>query len=275
MKLCGHTMGTPGMDLFRALAFFAEIGCEGIEVRCARDGQIDPESADEAFLDRASEAAGSAGVRFACLTPYYRNFVDPDAREREMEGMRRTIDIAARLGCPLVRAYGGILPPAGLSHAETWERTVSGLREAADYAGERGVGLAIETHGGSLTLTASQAAEMARDLDRANVGILFDYVWVYLAGEETLAEAVDRCAPWIRHAHVKDCVVDRLANRTSPRLYGEGEIDLPGLVQALKATGYEGYLSDEYEKFWHPELPEPEVGMLQDARYLRSLLSRL
>ena len=275
MRLCGHTMGTPGMDLARALSFFGEIGCQGIEVRCAGDGQLDPERADAATIAGAREAAAAAGVAFACLTPYYRNFVDPAAREGEMAGMRRSIDLAAALDCPLVRAYGGILPPAGLSHAETWRRTVEGLREAADYAGERGVGLAIETHGGSLTLTATQAAEMARDVNRSNVGILFDYVWVNLAGEESLADAVRLCAPWIRHAHVKDCVVDRQAGKTAPRLLGEGEIDVAGLVRALHAAGYAGYLSDEYEKYWHPELPQPEVGMRKNAQYLAALLRDL
>ena len=44
MKLCGHTMGTPDKDIFEAISFFAELGLDGIEVRCADNGQMDIET---------------------------------------------------------------------------------------------------------------------------------------------------------------------------------------------------------------------------------------
>jgi sugar phosphate isomerase/epimerase len=270
VRLCGHTMGTPRMDLLQALSFFAEIGCAAIEVRCARDGHLDPERCDSATADRALEAAEKLALTFACLTPYYRNFADGAVREREIAGMKRTLDLAARLRCPLVRAYGGALPPAGKTRDECWQQTVTALQELADYAAEKSVGLAIETHTNTLTFSAGEAAAMAADVARANVGILFDIVWVTVAGRESLADAVQLCAPWIRHVHVKDCTLERPANKPKPCLMGRGEMQLKPLVRELQRIGYSGCLCDEYEKFWHPELPEPQEGMKHNAEFLRA-----
>ncbi len=42
---------------------------------------------------------------------------------------------------------------------------------------------------------------------------------------------------------------------------------------STRSIGYDGYISDEYEKFWKPDLPEPEVGMKRNAEVLRRCLA--
>ena len=78
---------------------------------------------------------------------------------------------------------------------------------------------------------------------------------------------------WIAHVHVKD------ATRTDPEgttwqlvLLGEGEVPVAEQLRVLRQRGYEGYISVEWEKKWHPEIPEPEVALPQHIRYLRSLI---
>ncbi|MBM4049303.1 MAG: sugar phosphate isomerase/epimerase, partial [Planctomycetes bacterium] len=110
MKTCGHTMGTPKMDIFQAIEFFASIGHQGIEVRCAADGQLNPEAYDSGWGKRAVDKARAAGIEIACLTPYYRDFVNPAKRASELAAMRRVVDIAVELNCQRVRSYGGITP---------------------------------------------------------------------------------------------------------------------------------------------------------------------
>ena len=98
MKFAGHTMGTPDLDLCASIELFASIGFDGIEVRCAGDGQIDPESISRAKLDEARAALGRTGLGVVCLTPYNRDFVT-EARESELAALRRVVDIAASLNC--------------------------------------------------------------------------------------------------------------------------------------------------------------------------------
>ena len=74
MKFAGHTMGAPGRPLEDCIDLFAEIGFDGIEVRVAPDGQIDPRSFSASDAENARKRAEEAGLDFACLTPYARAF---------------------------------------------------------------------------------------------------------------------------------------------------------------------------------------------------------
>lgn len=262
------------MTLVEAMALFSRIGFDGIEIRCAPDGQIDTERFDLDDAPVVRELAAAAGLEIVCLTPYFRNFIDPAKRESELAAMRKVIDIAAAIGCPNVRCYGGLEPPTPDEHAYYWERTRSGLKEIGLYAADRGVGICIETHGGSLTMSVRDTVRMVEEVGLANVGILFDYPWVSLAGLEGPEDSVELAAPYIRHVHVKDWVVDDAGTRATT-LFGEGQLEWERVLRALVASGYDGYLSDEYEKYWKAYLPGPETGMAQDLAVLRRMLQAI
>jgi sugar phosphate isomerase/epimerase len=74
----------------------------------------------------------------------------------------------------------------------------------------------------------------------------------------------------IAHVHVKDCRRDSAAGDWHLTLLGEGEVPVRSCVDALRTAGYTGWLSVEWEKYWHPELAEPEVALPQFAEALRS-----
>ena len=274
IRLAGHTMGTPGKTLFEAMTLFKRLGLDGIEIRVAPDGQLDPDSYSADQGRDIVAHAGEIGIGICCLTSYYSDFVSPDKRDAQIAGLRHVVDIAAEVGCPLVRAMGGACGTAEQRPEVIRGRTIDGLRHVADHAAPRGVRLAIETHIGYLCLTARYTAGFVREVDRENVGILFDYAWVHYAGEESAREAVEAVSPYLFHCHVKDWTYeggDRNQRRSA--LMGQGDVDWPEVLHALEQTGYTGYLSDEYEKHWYPELlPEPEQGMGHNAAYLRRAL---
>ena len=56
-------------------------------------------------------------------------------------------------------------------------------------------------------------------------------------------------------------------------LLGEGEVPAREIVRLLVAEGYQGYLSAEWEKKWHPEIEEPEIAIPQHAQVLRRWLA--
>ena len=51
MKIAGHTMGTPELNLYGAMKLFHRLGYDGIEIRCAKDGQLDTTTVDQEYLD--------------------------------------------------------------------------------------------------------------------------------------------------------------------------------------------------------------------------------
>ena len=42
-------------------------------------------------------------------------------------------------------------------------------------------------------------------------------------------------------------------------------------LAALRAAGYDGWLTVEWEKRWHPELAEPEVALPRERRDVAAL----
>lgn len=274
MKLAGHTMGMPGKDIFESISFCAQIGLDGIEVRCAENGQMHLEALEPDDVSRIRDHALAEGVEFACLTPYYRDFMTEEAKAATLDGIRLACGIARELNCPTVRAIAGQWPLEGHERAEVFARTVSGMKEAGLIAMDNGVRLACETHRGYLTWSAQEAVEFVGAVDMDSVGILWDHYWVHVRGQETLDQALSLISPWLLHVHAKNVARD---DEGAPHatLLAEGELDWCLIVNHLKAIGYEGYISDEYEKFWHPErFPEPEVGMRANAELLRECILR-
>jgi fatty-acyl-CoA synthase len=46
-------------------------------------------------------------------------------------------------------------------------------------------------------------------------------------------------------------------------------VPTPAILSTLKAAGYDGWISVEWEKKWHPHLAEPEVALPQHIAMLR------
>lgn len=273
MKLCGHTMGTPDRSIFEAIEFFASLGLDGIEIRCAADGHLDPETVDPFRLELIANAAHREGLAIVCLTPYYKDFSSPEATEATLDGIHRTCIVAQHLECRLVRASGGIWPMGEREREDLWECTRVGLQKAADIAIQHNVRLALENHSSTLTQTAADTVAMVQQVDRPNFGILMDHFWVVAAGQEDPLDAVRLQAPYVLHCHVKN--LEWVDGKPQATFLDEGEIDWLPVLRILEEHGYDGHLSDEYEKFWRPDLPEPEEGMVRNARYLRETLERL
>ncbi len=276
IKFSGHTMGAPQCDIHQIIDLFKEIGYDGIEVRVAEDGQINSEKITDAEAEAIRKEADAKGMEFSCLTSYYQNFVNLEEREQVIANLKRVIEVAAILKCPMVRVYGGVEPfsQPNVWFCDCWTRTVEGIREVAGYAAKFGVKICIETHIGSLTMSVRDMVRLIEDINMANVGMLFDYAWVELAGVENGADAVSAAARHIFHVHVKDWQLEsRLPIKKRSCLMGEGSVKWEEVFGALKATGYTGYVSDEYEKYWYPdELPESDVGMKHNLEYARKHL---
>jgi ABC-2 type transport system permease protein len=110
LKFSGHTMGAPGRDIYEVIKLFKEIGYDGIEVRVAANGQINSETITDDEAKSILRAAKNESMEFSCLTSYYQNFVDPNVRESVIKNLKRVIEIADLLECPLIRVYGGVEP---------------------------------------------------------------------------------------------------------------------------------------------------------------------
>lgn len=294
MKLAGHTMGTPAMTVPQALHLFSGIGLDAAEIVWQDDYlSAIPESASDADLSALRALASDLGLEISCLTPYMTgiNSLDALERARDLARFERCIGAAAMLDCPYIRVYGGRYLPGDEQRDEKWARLVGSLQVLGPLARRSGVTLCVENHFNTMTVTAAETAALMRDVDAPGVGILYDQVNLAFTHNEPFEVAIPLQRPWIRYVHVKDLVfidpdspfnaadVARVVpeERTvQSRVVGEGVMDWPAILADLRAGGYDGYLSMEYEYRWHPQdLPPPEEGFRRGAEYLRGVLATL
>lgn len=290
--LLGHTMGTPGFTISKALDLFAASGLDGVEIIWQNDYTAAiPEYDTGQIAARVKREALQRGLRIGCLTPYITelNHLDEGVRQHGIERFRACIRTAAQLDCPRIRVYGGALldPDVDANVPRKWSRLVDALGGLGGYAVEHGVILCVENHFGTMAASAEDTARLVAEVDSPGVGILYDQANLTFTHREDFEQAIRVQGPWIKHVHVKDLVFihpDRVlttgavthidkANRVHrSRMIGDGILDWPGIVERLRSIGYDGSYSLEYEYRWNPEdLPEPAIGFPESGRRLRAL----
>jgi len=209
---------------------------------------LDPSECDsKAVLARA----GDLGLRIANLGTYVgRAFAsDDDALcEQELAQARRAIDLAVLFGARSIRVSPGDDDPLHIERMAPW------FRRAAEYAARRGVAMGFETHGGGISGDPERCVALARAVGSPAFGVLYDPCNVLKAGVD-YRRALDIMAKHIVHVHVKDATVRDGAFHLT--MLGEGDIDVPWLLDALDDLGYRGDLALEYEL----DDPPPAEGL--------------
>ena len=274
MKLSVHTMSTPHLDLLKAIELYASIGFDGIDLICDNDYRC-AITREPSFnrLKEIKRQTGYYGIPVVALTPYIKeiNVADKKRRETAIAELQKCIDIAAEFDCKSIRILAGIEP-----EKNEWEdavnRLVESLQQLSEYAAKTDLSLNIENHSGSMAMTAHQTVQIVTSVNKENVGILYDPANLIIYGSPDYRLSFKQQAEYIRHVHIKDDNVFEQGGYL-PVLMGEGFIPWTEIIPLLKDSGYDGFLSVEYEKRWHPEiLPDPRVGLRHEKKHIINLI---
>ena len=270
------TLGCPAWTWVQILDFAAAQGFAAVELRglqATMDLTKAPDFASER-LPGVQRQLADRGLRVSCLgASAQMHHMDPVKRAAQLDEARRFIDLAAALHAPYVRVFGNNYV-SGVPRGTMLAHIAQGLRELADYARPRGVTVLIESHG---DFTDSHSLlEVLRQADSPAAALLWDAHHTFVSGKEQPEETVRQVGRYIRHTHLKDSVAAGTDRRYV--LTGTGEVPVRRQIDALMRFGYRGVYSFEWEKRWHPEIPEPEVAIAQFAtlagEYLRAAGAR-
>ncbi|MCG3181455.1 MAG: hypothetical protein BIFFINMI_03851 [Phycisphaerae bacterium] len=261
MQYAFMSFSSPQASLADLLALARRFGYDAIEPRVGGGHKHGVEVTADAG-DRAQVRADAlaSGVRLCCLATSCR-FADPADAADNIELAHACIDLAADVGAPLLRVFGGALGK-GLDRAAAVALVADGLRQIADHAAERGVTLALETHD-DWCAPADVAAVMAA-ADHPSVGVNWDLMHPVRTGGATMEQAFATLGRWIRHVHVHDgsAATDRLEFLP----IGRGVYDHRVALRLLTQLGYEGFLSGEWIN-WEPA----DVHLPRELAALRAL----
>jgi sugar phosphate isomerase/epimerase len=267
MKLGFTTLACIDWPQAKVARWAKEWGYQCVEIR-ALDNKYFSTNLTTPERREIKSAYDEFGIEIACVSASSR-FASPDPaeRQRNLVSLKRHVDLAADLGAPIVRSFGGVLP-AGISLDTAIEYVAENLSKAGEYAEGSGVKIALETHD-----DFRKGETVARTLKLANkptLGALWDTHHPYRSGE-TAEQTYNFLAPYLIHTHVKDAI-ERKDAPPQLVLLGKGEVPVKEVVQTLKAKGYNGPICVEWEKGWHPEIEEPEVALPQHIAVLKEYL---
>lgn len=244
MKIGYCTWGMPTVAPEVFIPFLARVGYDGIELTV-----IPGYSTELAVLD------GDARRRIAQLLHDHHlelpaiasqtSMVDTDPQVAAIHQKRLTdaVDLAidwAQHGTPpaVDTTVGGI--------PEDWDRLKDLLFERmgalVHYAAQHGVVIAAEPHVGSMLDTPARVLELLQAINSPFLKLNFDISHFNVQGIP-ISESVPALAPHTIHTHVKD---ERgVVPNFEFLIPGEGEFNYVEYLHAMRAAGYDDYITAE------------------------------
>ena len=269
MRFTLNTLGCPSWTLEHAAEMAREYGYDGVDLRLVDGERVTPDLL-RANLDRIKRLFRRDGLKLEVLASgVHLSMNDGDERRENEDETRQFMELAEELEVPLVRIFGGTLK--GIEEAQGIPNVTQSLERLAPEAERRGVVVTLETHD-----AFSSAAVVARTIapvPSKGIAATWDMHHTYKMGE-TPAQVWELLGERMVNVHVKDA--KRSAGARAGwelLLLGEGEIPVAEGLRLLREKGYDAAVSVEWEKAWHPEIPDPEVAFPQHLKLMREYLA--
>lgn len=180
---------------------------------------------------------------------------------------------AQAVGCDCIQLVP-LCALAGLPWTEVRDLTARNIRQIADIGAKYGVKFQLEPVAWSPIHSLSQSLELIKAVDRPNFGLVIDFWHLWYGAETTPAEVARLDPKLIYHIHFcdgKKNPAGTVCDETELRGYyaGDGDIPLKDWIDAVKATGYDGWWSYELvsKKHWQMDVQAValETSRLLDA----------
>ncbi len=248
-------------------------GYDGVEVPV-----FEGDPAHFARLGAVLRDEGLAASTVTVMPGGGRSAVSAEANERDgaLDWLKWAIDCSEAVGADLLcgpfHQPLGEFTGKGPTEAEI-EACVSVHRPAARYAAERGVKLSVEPLNRFecyFLNTARSAAALVERAGAPNYGYLYD-TFHFNIEEKNQAAAIAATHAAINHVHISN------NDRGTP---GTGPIDFAAVFTALKAAGYDGWMTVEAfgsalpdlaaaTRVWRPLFDTPEEVYLGAVKLMR------
>ncbi|WP_432051551.1 sugar phosphate isomerase/epimerase family protein [Streptomyces xiamenensis] len=173
--------------------------------------------------------------------------VSTQGRDRRVEYLDLAVRVAADLGAQVVSFWSGILPE-DTTPQEGWERITKGTAQVLATAEEHGVLCAVEPEPGMFLDTLAGVTALRRRLgDPPGLRHTIDIGHTVCNEPADTATCVRSVGPLLANVQADDMrpgVHDHLE-------FGEGDIDLPATLAALREVGYRGLVAVELPRHAH------------------------
>jgi sugar phosphate isomerase/epimerase len=220
------------LDMPAFIDYCAENGCDGAELT----SYYFPSDVTDDYLRQVRRHAFLRGVSISG-TAVGNTFTNPPgpARDKEIALVRKWVDRAVILGTSHIRVFaGGVAKDQ--SREDAVKNCIAALEECAEYAGQHGVFLGIENHGG-IVAEPKGVLEIIKAVKSPWIGVNLDTGNFH--GADPYADLAT-CAPYAVNVQVKADIHRAGAKESEPA-------DLARVVKILRDANYQGWMALEYE----------------------------
>lgn len=258
MKLGYNTNGLAFHRWTDALELLADVGYRSVAITLDHScldpyarglsGEVDQMSTLLSRLGLSSVI--ETGARFL-LNPAHKH--EPtlmsrgrDERDLRLDFLKRAVGIAADLGSDAVSFWSGVLREP-IVEAAAFSRLAEGCARIVDFAGLRKVKLAFEPEPGMFIETLAQYERLTEMVDAPHFGLTIDIGHVQCVEQGEIADHLHAWSERLFNVHIED-----MCRGVHEHLrFGEGEIDFPPVLRALKDIDYRGGVHVELSRHSH------------------------
>ena len=241
------------------VALAKEMGFDAIEFTdlCPPDGVSEDE-----YAKRIKAESERVGLPVSSYT-IGADFINAQSIDKEIERVCRKVDIASILGVKVMRHdatsgfRGGEAKYKGFD--QTLPLLIKGCKAVTDYAKQYGICTCVENHG-FFSQESLRVEKIVTGVADDNFGLLID-IGNFACADDPSPVAVGRLAPYAKYVHAKDFHIksgnginpgrgffrSRGGNYLRGAIIGHGDIPVFQCLSILKNSGYDGYVSVEFE----------------------------
>ncbi len=245
--------GGKGMSLYDLMDFCAENNFDAVDLTGYYFPGYPEKLPSDEFIYGIKKRAFELGLDISG-TGVRNDFANPDPVKRaaDVKHVKDWVDVAVKLGAPVVRIFSGAKLPTGSENK--WDSVANymaaDIRECVAYAKDRGIIIAVQNHGDFLK-TGDETLKLVKLVDSPWFGVIVDTGY-FLTDD-----------PYIDIAKVMPYAVNFLLKESPIPLGSPVRIDLKRIMKIVKDSGFRGYMPIETLSARVPKGETAPVGKKQ------------
>ena len=273
------------MPFRKVIPLARELGAEGVQIYVSK-GEFTPDNLSPSGRRELRDYLRGWNMEISALCGDFggHGFIKEEENDWKISQTLKIMDLAKDLGTQVVTTHIGVIPEERVD--EDYRVLKSAMEELGYWGDRKGIFLAIET--GPETPEVLQ--RFIEDVNRESIRVNYDPANLVMCAGVDAAEGVYVLRDYIVHTHAKDGV--KLSSLSPGEIYrrfaeegleekwweehfrelplGEGKVDFPRYLRALRDTGYEGFLTVEREVG-----DNPVEDIKKAVEYLKRILKEL
>lgn len=245
MKKSMCTSGFKDWSIEKVLEWARPLEFDGIELWM---GHVERYQEEQGPLDKLRTKLQEFGLAVPAISGYT-TFSGGFSGERdllqEFKSMKRLVDVARQLHCPLIRTFVGHMSSRRAS-PEQWGQVVRDIKKVMVVAEQYEVDIAVEVHYDTFVDNTESVQMLLQEVNHPRLTVVFDGANLNVERIDQM-DALQVLYPKVKHVHLKNYKWDHSnLYKSVPVPIFEGDIDNLLLIKELKNRGYQGFISLEY-----------------------------